>query len=175
MFRPASPQHPGVHRHPRDDLVIKEKLHSALRRFDLDLIIAENCLTIPMNIPLGLAVVETVMETGIGCIAHHHDFYWERERFPRQRGGRLSACRVSAALPQIHHVVINSQAAREFSRRRSAVPHDSQRDGFRRSAAAARLDCRGFSQVDRPGAGGHHGLAGRRASWRERGSNTRSS
>ena len=61
--------------------VIKQKLHSVLQDLELDMLIAENCLTIPMNIPLGLAVVETVMETGIGCIAHHHDFVWERERY----------------------------------------------------------------------------------------------
>lgn len=41
---------------------IKGRLHAALERLEIDLIIAENCLTIPMNIPLGLAVVETVME-----------------------------------------------------------------------------------------------------------------
>ena len=44
--------------------IIKEKLRSALTRFSLDLIIAENCLTIPMDIPLGLAVVETVIGRG---------------------------------------------------------------------------------------------------------------
>jgi len=97
--------------------VIKEKLHSALQRFELDLIIAENCLTIPMNIPLGLALVETVMETGIGCIAHHHDFYWERERFLVNAVEDYLRTAFPPALPQIQHVVINSQAAREFSLR----------------------------------------------------------
>lgn len=97
--------------------VIKEKLHSAIKRFDLDLIIAENCLTIPMNIPLGLALLETVMETGIGCIAHHHDFVWERERFLVNAVDDYLLTAFPPGLPQIQHVVINSQAAREFSRR----------------------------------------------------------
>jgi glycosyltransferase involved in cell wall biosynthesis len=97
--------------------VIKEKLHSALERFGLDLIIAENCLTIPMNIPLGLAVVETVMETRVGCIAHHHDFVWERERFLVNAVGDHLLTAFPPGLPEIQHVVINSQAAREFSRR----------------------------------------------------------
>jgi glycosyltransferase involved in cell wall biosynthesis len=97
--------------------IIKEKLHSAIQRFKLDLIIAENCLTIPMNVPLGLAVVETVMETGLGCIAHHHDFYWERERYLVNAVGDYLNTAFPPALPQIQHVVISTQAAREFSRR----------------------------------------------------------
>ena len=97
--------------------VIKEKLHSAIRRFGLDLIIAENCLTIPMNIPLGLGVLETVMERGIGCIAHHHDFVWERERFLVNAAEDHLLTAFPPGLPQMHHVAINSQAAREFSRR----------------------------------------------------------
>jgi glycosyltransferase involved in cell wall biosynthesis len=97
--------------------IIKEKLHSAIRRFDLDLIIAENCLTIPMNIPLGLAVVETVMETGLGCIAHHHDFFWERDRYLVNAVDDYLHTAFPPPLPQIEHVVISTQAAREFSRR----------------------------------------------------------
>jgi len=97
--------------------VIKEKLHSAMRRFEIDVVLAENCLTIPMNLPLGLALVEVVMETGVGCVAHHHDFVWERERFLVNAVGDCLLTAFPPGLPQIDHVVINSQAAREFSRR----------------------------------------------------------
>jgi len=34
-----------------------------------------------LNIPLGLALTEFIAETCIPTIAHHHDFYWERDRF----------------------------------------------------------------------------------------------
>jgi len=47
--------------------VIKQKLRTAIERLQVDVIIAENCVTIPMNIPLGVAVVEYVIETGIPC------------------------------------------------------------------------------------------------------------
>lgn len=97
--------------------IIKEKLQSAMRSLELDTLIAENCLTIPMNIPLGLAVVETVMETGIGCIAHHHDFAWERERYLVNAVDDCMSAAFPPSLLQMQHVVINSQAAREFSRR----------------------------------------------------------
>ena len=97
--------------------VIKEKLHTAIKRFELDLLIAENCVTIPMNLPLGLAIVETVMESGIACIAHHHDFFWERERFLVNAVDDYLRAAFPPALTQIQHVAINSQAAQAFSRR----------------------------------------------------------
>lgn len=34
-----------------------------------------------MNIPLGLAITEVLIETEMPAIAQHHDFYWERDRF----------------------------------------------------------------------------------------------
>ena len=97
--------------------VLKKALRSALKRFDIDLIIAENCVTIPMNIPLGLAVVETVMETGIQCIAHHHDFIWERERYLVNAVDDYLKAAFPPMLRQMEHVAINTQAASEFNRR----------------------------------------------------------
>jgi glycosyltransferase involved in cell wall biosynthesis len=101
--------------------IIDEKLHEALARFEIDIIITENCLTIPLNIPLGLALVETVMETGIGCIAHHHDFVWERERFLVNAVDDYVQAAFPPQLNEIQHVTINSVAAAEFSRR-TALP-----------------------------------------------------
>jgi len=96
---------------------IDHQLRTAIGHFDLDLIIAENCLTIPMNLPLGLALVETVMETPVACIAHHHDFVWERDRFLVNCVDDYLVTAFPPRLAQIDHVVINTQAAREFSRR----------------------------------------------------------
>ncbi len=96
---------------------LKRGIKAALERFDVQVLIAENCLTIPMNIPLGLAVTETVTETGLGCIAHHHDFAWERERYFVNAAEDYLASAFPPSMRHIDHVVINSRAAREFSRR----------------------------------------------------------
>lgn len=101
--------------------IIHDGLREGLTRLNIDIIIAENCLTIPMNIPLGLALVETVMETGIGCIAHHHDFVWERERFMVNAVDDYIQTAFPPHLNEIQHVAINSVAAAEFSRR-TALP-----------------------------------------------------
>jgi glycosyltransferase involved in cell wall biosynthesis len=97
--------------------VIKQKLYTAVEKLKPDVLVAENCLTIPINIPLGVALVQHVMETGIPCIAHHHDFHWERERFLVNAVDDFLHVAFPPPLGQMQHVVINSQAAHEFSRR----------------------------------------------------------
>ncbi len=96
---------------------IKKQLHDAIERLRLDVLIAENALTIPMNLPLGLALVHVVQERNMPCVAHHHDFYWERERFLRNCVDDMIQAAFPPPLKHIQHVVINTQAAEEFSRR----------------------------------------------------------
>jgi len=97
--------------------VIRDKLNDAVGRLGVEAIIVENALTIPMNLPLGIALVHAIQETGMPCIAHHHDFYWERERFLINCVDDIIRAAFPPALPQIQHVVINSVAGEEFSRR----------------------------------------------------------
>ena len=52
----------------------KKNLYDFVIKFELELLIVENALTIPINIPLGLAITEFIAETGFPVIAHHHDF-----------------------------------------------------------------------------------------------------
>lgn len=96
---------------------IKRKLYTAVEQFELDMLVVQNALTIPMNIPLGVALVELLIETGLPCIAHHHDFVWERERFLVNAVDDYLRAAFPPPLAEIEHVVINTQAGQEFSRR----------------------------------------------------------
>jgi len=96
---------------------IKRRLHEAIEHLRLDVLIAENALTIPMNVPLGLALVQVVQERDMPCIAHHHDFYWERDRFLQNCVDDLIQTAFPPPLKHIEHIAINSQAGEEFSRR----------------------------------------------------------
>ncbi len=96
---------------------IRDKLDEAIRQFEIDVLIAENALTIPMNLPLGIALVQVIQERAIPCVAHHHDFSWERERFLINAVDDIIQLAFPPALAQIQHVVINSLAGEEFSRR----------------------------------------------------------
>ena len=102
---------------------LKEALYNFIREYNIGLIIPENALTIPMNIPLGVAITELIAETGIPTIAHHHDFYWERQRFLVNCVGDFLSLAFPPSLPSIQHVVINTPADRELSYRTGLSPH----------------------------------------------------
>ncbi|WP_053228386.1 glycosyltransferase family 4 protein [Spirochaeta cellobiosiphila] len=96
-------------------LLLKEALYEFITTFAIDLIIPENALTIPMNIPLGTAITELIAETGIPTIAHHHDFYWERQRFMVNCVPDFLSMAFPPTLPSIRHVVINTPADQQLS------------------------------------------------------------
>lgn len=96
---------------------LKEQLYAFVRDFEIHLLISENALTIPMNIPLGLGLTEFIAETGLPTIAHHHDFYWERDRFLVNCISDYLSMAFPPSLPPIQHVVLNSIAAQELARR----------------------------------------------------------
>lgn len=96
---------------------LKDKIHEFIRKFELDLLVSENALCIPLNIPLGLALTEVISETGIQTIAHHHDLFWERKRFLTNAVWEYLNMAFPPHLPFIHHVVINSSADNQLSLR----------------------------------------------------------
>jgi mannosylglucosylglycerate synthase len=95
----------------------KESLTDYIHTFDLDLLVVENALSIPLNIPLGLAITETIAETSIPTIAHHHDMFWERKRFLVNCVWDFLNMAFPPHLPSIHHVVINSSASNQLGLR----------------------------------------------------------
>jgi hypothetical protein len=99
-------------------LKLKRAIYDFVNTFKIDILIAENALTIPMNIPLGLALTEYVSETGIPVIAHHHDFAWERQRFTVNCIEDYLSMSFPPRLHSISHVVINSQGQLQLSFRR---------------------------------------------------------
>lgn len=99
-------------------MYLKDHLYQFIKKFDIEMLIVENALSIPMNIPLGLALTELIAETGIPTIGHHHDFSWERKRFLVNCIGDYLDMSFPPRLPAIKHVVINSLAAAQVARRK---------------------------------------------------------
>jgi len=104
----------GIHKYRE---ILKKRIYEFIKRFDLDLLIPQNSLTIPLNIPLGLALSEVIAETGIKTVAHHHDFFWERKRFLRNCVWDYLNSAFPPHLPTIKHVVINSSAQNQLALR----------------------------------------------------------
>lgn len=97
--------------------LIKPHLHNFIEKFSPDVLIAENILAIPMNIPLGLALTEVIVESDLPTIAHHHDFSWERDRFSISGAEDYLRAAFPPTLRQIRHVVINSFAQQQLALR----------------------------------------------------------
>ena len=96
---------------------LKQHLRAFVERFRLELLVIENALSLPMNVPLGLALTEFITETRIPAIAHHHDFYWERSRYALHAAEDYLKAAFPPAMSFIHHVVINSYAAEQVALR----------------------------------------------------------
>jgi glycosyltransferase involved in cell wall biosynthesis len=99
----------------------KKELYKFASQFELEILVTENALTIPLNLPLGLAITEFIAETGFPTIAHHHDFYWERDRFQANCVGDYLAAAFPPNLPSVRHVVINSVQAQQIASRQSVT------------------------------------------------------
>lgn len=99
-------------------------LRRELRRFvadhRIDVLMPQNALAIPMQIPLGVAITDVISE-GVPALGHHHDFAWERSRFsPSCIGDFLEAC-FPPRSSNLEHLVISSIAQGELARRRGVT------------------------------------------------------
>lgn len=101
--------------------IIKRHLYRFVQKFQIDLLVAENVLSLPMQIPFGMALSEFIAETQIPTIAHHHDFSWERDRYAINAVNDYLQMAFPPRLPNISHVVINSAARQELARRTGIV------------------------------------------------------
>jgi len=111
VFRDPVPGRP-----PRIDALIgdltahlRDRLSEFVRRFELDMLLPENALAIPMHLPLGLAITQLAAETAMPVLAHHHDLPWERHRFLVNDVPDILRAAFPPALPNVHHVCINTQ------------------------------------------------------------------
>jgi glycosyltransferase involved in cell wall biosynthesis len=96
---------------------LKDDLYRFVEKFGIEVLIPENILSIPMHVPLGLAMTELIAETPLPVIAHHHDFAWERERFTLNAVNDYLQAAFPPLLYGMEHVVINSMAQKELARR----------------------------------------------------------
>jgi glycosyltransferase involved in cell wall biosynthesis len=98
--------------------MIRPPLRNFIRSNHLDTIIVQNALTIPMNLPLGVSLTGLIAELGVNTIAHHHDFFWERQRYQTNAILDLLDTTFPSQLPTIQHVTINSIAQKRLRSRR---------------------------------------------------------
>ena len=97
---------------------LKTTLYDFVERYDISVLVAQNALAIPMNLPLGVALTEFITETRIPTIAHHHDFFWERIRFSVNAVSDYLDFAFPPRQSGIQHVVINEAGREELAWRK---------------------------------------------------------
>jgi len=106
---------------------LKSMISRFVDKFKIDCLVPENSLTIPVHVPLGKAIAEFLAETNMLAVAHHHDFYWERQRFSVNAIPDILDTAFPPRLPNLKHACINQQAQEQLSLRKgvssSLVPN----------------------------------------------------
>jgi glycosyltransferase involved in cell wall biosynthesis len=96
---------------------IKNHLYRFIEKFGIEVLVPENSLTIPLNLPLGIAITEVISELAMPAIAHHHDFFWERQNFLTNSVWEYLNMAFPPHLPSIKHAVINSSGDNQLGLR----------------------------------------------------------
>ena len=94
---------------------LKGTLYRFVEKFDIDILVPQNALAIPMHLPLGIALTEFISETRMPAIAHHHDFYWERTRFAVNAVPDYLDMAFPPSLSNMRDVVINQEAQEQLA------------------------------------------------------------
>ena len=97
---------------------LEAMLRRFVERFEVDVLVPENVLTIPVHVPLGVALTEFLAETGMPAVAHHHDFYWERVRFSLNAVPDFLDMSFPPRLRSVVHTVINQAAQVQLALRK---------------------------------------------------------
>ena len=101
--------------------VIAEKLEREIKKAEIELLIPNNVFSLGWNLPAAVAFKKVIKKLGLKTLAHHHDFYWERELYSNPICGfveEMLAEYFPPRLEEIEHVVINKIAQGELKKRK---------------------------------------------------------
>jgi mannosylglucosylglycerate synthase len=101
--------------------VIQQKLEAIIKESSIDCIIPNNIFSLGFGLSAAIAIKKAVENTGIKCICHHHDFYWERDNYKNPTCSFVSDMLEQffpPVGPNFKHVVINSLAQTELKKRK---------------------------------------------------------
>jgi glycosyltransferase involved in cell wall biosynthesis len=99
---------------------ISEQLNIIIKEEKIDLIIPNNVSSLGLSLAAGKAIAMSIDQTKVKVIFHHHDFFWERERYSKPTASFVSDY-LKAYFPykgeNIIHCVINKIAQTELKSR----------------------------------------------------------
>ncbi|MCH4888016.1 glycosyltransferase family 4 protein [Acidaminobacter sp. JC074] len=101
--------------------IIENKLVKFIEENEIDVIVPNNIWSLGWGLPAGIGFFNAIKRTMTKCIVHHHDFYWEREKYSHPTceavHGMLDTY-FPPRSPLIKHCVINNIAKEEMKIRK---------------------------------------------------------
>ena len=99
----------------------EKHLEKFIKEYEIDVLVPNNIWSRGWNIPIAIAFANVIKKLGVKCIAHNHDFYWEREKFVKGTCNYVEECLRDFFPPNdnlIKHVVINEIARKQLKERK---------------------------------------------------------
>ncbi|OIJ17203.1 hypothetical protein BKP37_01340 [Anaerobacillus alkalilacustris] len=100
--------------------IIEEKLVTIIENEQVELLIPHNILSLGWGLPAGRAFTKAIKRTRVNVLAHHHDFYWERDFYMNPTCGFVHDWLgqfFPPQLPTIYHTVNNKLAEKKLKER----------------------------------------------------------
>lgn len=100
---------------------IEQKLITFITNENIDVVIPNNILSLGWGLPAAVAFYNAAQKTNIKYLCHHHDFFWERDKYSQPTCSFIEEWLKTyfpPSLENVDHVVINKIAQGELANRR---------------------------------------------------------
>ncbi|MFS0864609.1 glycosyltransferase [Fredinandcohnia sp. 179-A 10B2 NHS] len=115
---------------------IEQKLVTFITNEKIDVLIPNNILSLGWGLPASIAFYNAAKKTNVKYLCHHHDFFWERDKYSNPTCAFIEEWLKTYFPPllgNVNHVVINKIAQNELESRRgissTVVPNVFDFDG----------------------------------------------
>jgi mannosylglucosylglycerate synthase len=92
-----------------------------LKEYKIDILVPNNIWSLGWGLPAGIGIYNAIKKLGVKCVAHNHDFHWERVRYSNPTCDYVKELLLTAFPPDdslIKYVTINELAKGELKSRR---------------------------------------------------------
>ena len=100
---------------------IEAGLEIFVKKYNIDILVPNNIWSLGWGLPAGIAFNHAAKKLNVKCIAHNHDFHWERVRYSNPTCNNITKLLNEYFPPEddlFKHAVINDIARREMLKRK---------------------------------------------------------
>ena len=105
-----------------------------LMNYKIDLLIPNNIWSLGWGLPAGIGIYNAVKNTNVKCIAHNHDFYWERIKYAHPTCGYVNELLLNYFPPKnkliTYQIIIKNQAKLKIQNGKYRIIDKEHRKGI---------------------------------------------